>query len=110
MKITDLSPLVTPFAKGKTRKASSWSIVDSVDDMGAVRALYHYTTLMAEYVHNDDDGSWWLGVVSVGHGSVSDQKAMNQLLSAHGSPVRFKRNGGNARYENMHNGAVLATR
>jgi hypothetical protein len=110
MKITDLSPLVTPFAKGKTRKASSWTIVDSVDDMGAVRALFHYTTLMAEYVHNDDDGSWWLGVVSVGHGSVSDQKEMNQLLAQHGSDLRFKRDGGNPRYVNTITGATVSTR
>jgi hypothetical protein len=106
MKITDLSPMVTPFKNGQTRKASSWSIVDDIDDMGKVRRLFHYSTLMGEFMDNGD-GSWWLGVISTGWGSVSDQKAMNQLLTAIGSELRFKRDGGNPRYVNTVNGATI---
>lgn len=109
MKITDMSPSVTPFKKGRTGKASSWSFVDDIDDMGRVRRVYHYTTLMCEYDGESEDG-WHLGVISVGHGSVSDQKAMNQLLALNGSDVRLKRDKGNPRYVNTRTGAVLATR
>ena len=109
MKITDLSPLVTPFKNGQSRKASSWSIVDDTDDLGKVRRLYHYTTLMGEFM-DCGEGAWWLGVVSTGHGSVSDQKAMNQLLVAIGSDLRFKRDGGNPRYVNTITGATVSTR
>lgn len=109
MKITDLSPCVTPFKSGQSRKASSWTVVDDTDDMGKVRRLYHYSTLMGEFMDNGE-GSWWLGVISVGHGSVSDQKAMNQLLVAIGSDLRFKRDGGNPRYVNIVTGATVSTR
>lgn len=109
MKIADMSPSVTPHKKGRTGKASSWSFVDDVDTMGRVRRVYHYETLMCEYDGSYDD-NWFLGVVSIGEGSVSDQNGMNELLAQNGSVVRFKRDKANPRYVNTITGATVSTR
>lgn len=89
--------------------ASSWQSVDSVDQFGdKVRRVYHYTTLMCEFIVNDD--ATWCGVLSVGHGSKSDQKGMNTLLQSVGSAVRYYRDGGNPRYSTSRNGLPVAVR
>jgi len=97
MKIEELSIHVTPFREGRTLVASSWRAVDEVDSMGRVRRIFHYDTLMGEYAEWSDF-SWHLSPLSVGHGSVTDQKYMNILLKENGSPVRMWRDGGNPRY------------
>lgn len=107
MKITALSPEITPFRPGATLKASSWRAVDDVDSMGRVRRIFHYDTLMGEYAEWSD-GSWHLSPLSVGWGSVMDQKYMNLLLKENGSPVRMWRDGGNPRYSITRDGYPVA--
>jgi hypothetical protein len=108
MKITDLSPKVTPYKEGKTLRASSWRTVDCVNQWGdLIRNVFHYETLMAEFIWLGESEGWSLCPLSVGHGSVSDQKAMNQLLVDNGSRIKFLRNNGNPRYVNIDNGGVI---
>ena len=115
MKLADLSPKVTDWKNGRTLTAESggaWRTVDLTSDVAGfserIRQVWHYGTLMGEFVEGDE-GSWWLGAMTVGHGSVSDQNGMNTLFQSVGSPVRMKRDGGNPRYVNTENGATLAT-
>ena len=114
MKISAMNPTVTPWRKGRSGTASSWSFNDFVRaydgdcPADAVREVFHYTTLMGEFVLMDGNNEWSFSPLSVGHGSVSDQKAMNALLEQASSPVRMRRNGGVARYENMDNNLTIA--
>jgi hypothetical protein len=107
MKVQDLAPTVTPFTEYKSFKASSWSSTDDYEWMDGVqicvRQIFHYDTLMAEF-HSAWDAeakewdAWTTKVVSTGWGSVSDQKGMNQLLTAVGSAMRYSRKGGQGNY------------
>ena len=114
MKISAMNPTVTPWKQGKSGTASTWLFVDDVrtydddDYTDAVRQVWHYTTLMGEFVLMDDNDTWSFSPLSVGHGSVSDQKAMNALLIQANSPIRMRRNHGIARYENKDNKFIIA--
>jgi hypothetical protein len=114
MKISAMNPTVTPWREGRGCIASTWHTTDFVRYYGAncppdtVREVWHYTTLMGEFVLMDDNNEWSFSPLSVGHGSVSDQKAMNALLAQASSPVRMRRNGGVARYENKDNNLTIA--
>jgi hypothetical protein len=111
MKIADLSPMVTPWKHGQKLTASSWVSHDVTDDDGfAVRVVWHYSTLMVEFV-DMGDGSWWAGAVSVGHGSVSDQNGVNTLFQSVGSDLRYRRDakGGGPRIVNGVYGNLVAT-
>lgn len=107
MKISDLSIHVTPFREGRTLVASSWRAEDAVDSLGRIRRIFHYDTLMGEYAEWSDF-SWHLSPVSVGWGSVMDQKYMNILLKENGSPVRMFRDGGLPRYSTSRKGLPVA--
>lgn len=109
MKIHDLSPMVTKFHTNKVLRASSWRTVDRMDGEFPVREIYHYETLMGEFVAHDDDETWFFAPKTVGLGSVSDQNGMRILAESVGSTVRMKRDGGKARYVNTVSGRVLAT-
>ncbi len=107
MKIKDLAPTVTSFRQCQDLKASTWSADDHYAYIGdvkiRVRTVHHYSTLMAEFhsAWDEELGSWdaWTTkVVSTGRGSQSDQKGMNQLLTAVGSAMRFSRKGGQGNY------------
>jgi hypothetical protein len=84
-----------------------------VDKFGDdVRIVRHYDTPMCEFVIADPATPWndhWCGVLSVGHGSVSDQNGMNQLLASVGSDVRYWRDGGKPRYAIGRNGNPITT-
>lgn len=114
MKISDMNPTVTPWKQGKSGTASTWLFVDDVrtyddgDYTDTVRQVWHYTTLMGEFVLMDDNNEWSFSPLSVGHGSASDQKAMNALLIQANSPIRMRRNHGIARYENKDNKFIIA--
>ncbi len=110
--IPNLSPLATEWQDGRNLVASSWRAVDSVDQFGEkVRRVWHYNTLMCEFVaQNDDATEWWCGVLSVGHGSVSDQQGMNTLLRSVGSPLLMFRDGRNPRYSTTPIGLPVAVR
>ena len=80
MRIIEMRPEITPWRDGQHRQVSSWSFHDVLDAGGLrVRMVNHYSTRMLEY-HGFDDGTWNVVPVSVGHGSVSDQGGMNQLM------------------------------
>ena len=91
MRIIEMRPEVTPWRDGQHRRASSWSFTDSYQSIGGhVRSIYHYQTLMGEYVgfertFDHDRGEsvleWTFNPISVGWGSVSDQNGMNMLMS-----------------------------
>lgn len=72
--------------------------VPPTDEYVNVRVVYHYSTVMLEYV-TEDDGYTWDGdidtvIFSTGHGSVSDQNGMNKLFRETGIPAYFERAGG----------------
>lgn len=58
--------------------------------------VWHYSTLMLRWQTGGKDGALITESVyaSTGHGSVSDQGAMNQLFRALGLPLYFSRKGG----------------
>lgn len=100
MRIRDLHPHRTPFGAGRTRRAGSnrsWGTRDYWEAHCRVRDVYHYDTLMLRF--NGDgtaDPAWFAVPMSLGHGTVSDQQGVNQLLS--GSRYRYSRAGGAACY------------
>jgi len=55
------------------------------------RQVYHYGTLMGEFVLLSD-GVWGFEPVSTGWGSVSDQQGMNKMLG--GTGWYYSRKGG----------------
>ncbi len=99
MKVKDLSPFRLGWRNGKTRRVSTWESKDVVATLGGepreCRQIWHYTTLMGEFYKMD--GRWVFVPCSVGWGSVSDQKGMNQILDGMG--MAYRRNGGNPRYD-----------
>lgn len=111
MRIADLSPLVTEWRNGRTMTASSWRSVDDVDAWGDCRRrVWHYETLMVEFVFMEDMEAWASGAMSVGHGSVSDANGVNALWAATGSPFRMRRDakGGGPRVVNTLYGNLVA--
>lgn len=78
MKVADISPKVTDWKLGQTRKVSSWRFVDSVEDGLSSREVFHYDTLMGIFMETPQWG-WCYEPISIGWGSVSDQKGINQL-------------------------------
>ena len=103
--IQALSPTVTPWKLGQTLVASSWTAVDgrSPIDNAMVRFVSHYSTIMVEFVDNED-GTWWLGALSAGHGSNSDMAGFAKLADTVGSPLRIRRSGGRPRVINLETG------
>lgn len=97
MKIEQLSPLSTSWKSGLSMKASSWSSVDDIDPLDGAcrRRVFHYETLMAEFIMS---GVWACHPLSTGWGTKSDQDGMNTLLSAVGSSLRYYRNKKYPRY------------
>lgn len=90
MKVRDLSPLVTDWQEGKTRKAGKWSASDYRTAYWH-RDVLHYGTTMVQYISRDGS-SWDVAEVHTGHGSVSDQQGVNQLTAAWG--LYYSRKGG----------------
>lgn len=90
MKIADMSPTVTPWVAGRTRRVGKWSYADMINRNGSrIRMVYHYTTLMVGFVERDGWEPW---TIMVGHGSVSDQNGVNKLLKDFG--YYYSRKGG----------------
>ena len=91
MRIIDMRPENTPWKDGQQLRASSWSARDYYQSIGGhIRDIYHYSTHMIQFVGFEREfdsvrGEMtleWQGFpVSIGHGSVSDQGGINQLLS-----------------------------
>jgi hypothetical protein len=90
MKIIDMRPEITPWQVFKHKTVGKWSYADSYRQIaGYIRKVWHYDTLMAEFVGTEcfNDAfdativEWSVVPVSLGHGSVSDQGGMNQLMS-----------------------------
>jgi hypothetical protein len=74
------------------RKAGHWRV--TTDDHRR-RTIWHYGTAMLSF-DVCADGSPDLDSLdySIGHGSVSDQQAMNQMFRAINCPLYFSRKGG----------------
>lgn len=108
--ISALSPMVTPWKNGQTLSASNgrWTAYDVISDIDGicVRFVSHYSTKMIEFVDNED-GTWWLGALSAGHGSNSDMGGFAKLAETVGSPCRIRRSGGVPRVVNIENGLTL---
>lgn len=91
MRIIDMRPEITPFKAGTSRKVGKWSYTDSLQPIGGhVRSIFHYSTHMIDFVGFERDFDrdrgevelvWHAEPVSIGHGSVSDQGGLNQLMS-----------------------------
>lgn len=81
------------FRENKKTRAGAWSALDEVDDEGLeVRTLYHYSTAMLAWYYRDPAA--WTEVLSLGHGSVSDQQGVNKVLQALGVGLYYSRRGG----------------
>ena len=129
MRIIDMRPEITPWKDGQSRKIGKWSFPDSYQSIGGhVREIFHYTTKMVEFVgfereFDADRGEVtleWQGYpVSIGHGSVSDQGGINQLLGltsiwrnghqryeSYGYQMLRDQRGGGARIINTHTNEV----
>lgn len=128
MRIIDMRPEITPWKDGQSRKVGKWSFEDHYQPIGGhIRTIRHYNTIMLQFVGYErgfdaDRGEtmleWHAEPVSIGHGSVSDQGGMNQLMSItylYGVGMmqdygyRFYRDnkGGGPRIEDMHGTEVL---
>lgn len=79
--------------------AHAWHVESDPSYGEDVRALYHYTTRMAEWDHKTHEVLW----TGLGWGSVSDQNGLNTLFRVLGAPYYFARDwrGGGARVENV---------
>lgn len=109
MKISELSPKVTPWKNGAKHRASSWHSEDYIFHGERIRRIFHYGVPMVEFGDMFTEGEdWMIAPLSVGIGSVTDQKYVNILLKDAGSPCKFLRNGGNPRIVNIHNGNEIA--
>jgi hypothetical protein len=82
---------------GRDVKVGNWRLVDSSDPFHCSRRIYHYGTLMGEFVRPVDSDTWEFVPMSTGWGSVSDQNGMNRILGRTG--WKYRRNGGRPRYE-----------
>lgn len=119
MRIIDMRPERTAWKDGKRRKVGNWSFRDTYQtDYGCVREIFHYTTKMGEYNGDSDKMTWEFIPVSIGHGSVSDQGGMNQLMSItyvwnegmmqdYGYRYYRDNKGGGSRIEDSHGNEVL---
>ena len=87
--ITALSPTVTPWKKGQTLSASSWSSVDDISDLDGsmVRTISHYSTEMVEFVWMEWTEEWSMNPLSVGRSSQSDRAGIRKLGAAVNSPL-----------------------
>jgi hypothetical protein len=91
MKIIDMRPEITPWKQHTHKTIGKWSYADSHQSIGGhIRKIWHYDTLMAEFVGFEREFDkargemvmeWTITPKSLGHGSVSDQGGMNQLMS-----------------------------
>lgn len=107
MKISQIDPTVTEHRRGRARKVGNWSFLDLCEGPHRYRHVWHYNTLMVGYV-SLADGPWFVGYLSVGRGSVSDQGGVNKLVRHYG--FRFDRDmaGGGPRIVNLLNDRVVA--
>lgn len=105
MRIADMGDMGTHKA-GKTVRVGKWHYVDGVQPNGdpsvRLRYVYHYGTCMAVLITGLIHGGE-VGFVpyTMGWGSVSDQNGMNAILRRAGVPLVYRRNGGEARYEEV---------
>lgn len=103
MRIADMADMDSHKAGKTTKVCRGWHYVDGYEANGSpdvlVRHVYHYGVLMAAITRvNGPVLSDGFHPYSVGIGSVSDQNGMNALLQRLGVPLRYRRNGGRARY------------
>jgi len=73
---------------GKAGSNSSWR--SHLTTCGTARQVYHYSTLMLEF----DLATKEVTYVSTGHGSVSDQRGMNEMFRELDAGMYFSRAGG----------------
>lgn len=100
MRIRDLA--TAPFVPGKDRRAGNWSSSDAIQGFHYQRTIWHYSTVVLTFDPTEpqvgEPRSLWIGL---GHGSVSDQQGINDLLRAAGLPFTYRRDfrGGGPRIE-----------
>ena len=89
---------------GGLRQFGNWAVSDfdivSTDgNVGTfLRRFSYYGTPMLDLRWNC--GAWEIAETYIGWGSASEQKGVNRILSGAGlTSVKYRRNGGNARYE-----------
>lgn len=97
MKLAYINPVESGawFKDGRCRKVGAWTYTDVVDSNGMHRFVAHHGTIMGEFV-SLSGLVWGFAPLSIGWGSVSDQNGMNKIMP---SGWRYRRNGGNPRYE-----------
>lgn len=95
MKLQDIGELITFGDSLRVRKVGNWSFLDTQDDTGSIRIVYHYGTEMGRFFVNDKM-EWGFQPVSTGWGSVSDQGGMNKIIRNFG--WYYSRKGGEAKY------------
>ena len=107
MKISDMSPMVTEFKNDRSRTVGNWSFADYTSSGVRTRDVYHYSTLMVRFRVDSWAGTvWGVHKVTIGHGTVSDQGGINNLVGSFG--FRMARNGGWPRVTNIVTGEIVA--
>jgi hypothetical protein len=84
---------------GRNVRLGNWSLEDVRYDGYDIRRIYHYGTVMGEFIDRWDGDGWSFVPVSTGWGSASDQQGMNRILT--GTGWTYRRNGGRPRYEHV---------
>lgn len=103
MKIADINPTRTSWKLGQTKIVSSWTFSDSLNEFNEeIRTVIHYSTVMGIFESREPWG-WNFEPVSTGWGSVSDQKAINQMQD----DWYFSRKGGTPQFINKFNNEVF---
>ena len=118
MKLAYMNPTESGrwFEAGRTRRVGKWTYTDEQDALVMTRTIAHHGHVMGIFVLRADSvierrkaliagglldprwsfTEWCFTPISVGWGSVSDQGGMNKVMP---SAWRYRRNGGNPRYE-----------
>lgn len=110
MKIADMGNMDSHKAGRTVAVCRGWHYMDGYRWDGnedfKFRYIYHYGSLMAVITRTEHEGVTCDGFVpqGVGHGSVSDQNGMNRIMQRLGVPMRYRRDGGDPRYEDWFGG------
>jgi hypothetical protein len=99
MKLAHINPSESAkwWRNGSERKCGKWTYCDVLNEATKNRERYikHHGTVMGFFTEREPN-VWVFLPISTGWGSASDQQGMNKIM---GSEWKYRRNGGNPRYE-----------
>lgn len=110
MKVTEMSPKVTPWKDGLWIESGNWTVEDTTICHGEqIRRVMFGRTPVVEYGDCFSAGAEWTIIpLSVADGSPEVQMVVNLLLSEGGSPCLMGVENGKAVVRNIHNWNEIA--